>query len=42
MKINHFKFWMLSSIEWRLNEINKQVKELKQSAEYQENGTNHK
>jgi regulator of replication initiation timing len=33
MKVNHFKFWMLSSIEWRLNEINKQVKELKQAAE---------
>jgi len=21
MKVNHFKLWMLSSIEWRLNEI---------------------
>jgi hypothetical protein len=26
MKMNHFKFWMLSSIEWRLNEISKSVK----------------
>ena len=42
MKVNHFKFWMLSSIEWRLNEINKQVKELKQASEYQENNTHHK
>lgn len=27
MKINHFKFWILSSIEWRLNELTKLVKE---------------
>jgi len=33
MKVNHFKFWILSSIEWRLNEIKKQVNEIKQAAE---------
>ena len=26
MKVNHFKLWVLSSIEWRLNEIMKQIK----------------
>ncbi|OHB60807.1 MAG: hypothetical protein A2Y12_19530 [Planctomycetes bacterium GWF2_42_9] len=26
MKVNHFKLWMLSSIEWRLNEIMKVVR----------------
>ena len=29
MRINHFKFWILSSIEWRLTEMRKQLKELK-------------
>ena len=29
MRINHFKFWILSSIELRVNEIMKQVRELK-------------
>jgi len=24
-KVNHFQFWMLSSIEWRLNDIGKRV-----------------
>lgn len=27
-KVNHFKLWMLSSIEWRLNEIMKLVRKL--------------
>ena len=31
MKINHFKLWMLSSIEWRLNEIMKHVRKFKDS-----------
>jgi len=26
MKVNHFKLWMLSSIEWRLNEIMRHVR----------------
>jgi len=25
MRVNHFKFWMLSSIEWRLNEVIKRL-----------------
>ncbi len=28
-RVNHFKLWMLSSIEWRLNEVMKQVRHLK-------------
>lgn len=28
MKINHFKFWILSSLEWRLNEIMKMLKKM--------------
>lgn len=29
MKVNHFKLWMLSSIEWRLNEIMRHVRKPK-------------
>lgn len=29
MRVNHFKVWVLSSIEWRLNELTKLVKEKK-------------
>ena len=29
MKINHFKFWILSSIEWRIIEMNKHLRDLK-------------
>ena len=29
MKINHFQFWILSSIEWRVNETIKHMKQLK-------------
>jgi len=29
MRINHFKFWILSSIEWRLTEMRKELKQLK-------------
>ena len=28
MRVNHFKFWILSSIEWRINEMMKLVREL--------------
>jgi len=28
MRTNHFEFWILSSIEWRVNEISKQIKQL--------------
>ena len=29
MRINHFQFWILSSLEWRLNELMKRIKDLK-------------
>lgn len=29
MKINHFKFWILSSIEWRIIEMMNLIKQLK-------------
>ena len=32
MRINHFQFWVLSSIEWRINETIKHMKELKQNS----------
>lgn len=38
MKINHFKFWILSSIEWRLTEMKKDIKNLKQTT--QQSNTN--
>lgn len=28
-RLNHSQFWMLSSIEWRLNEITKDIRKLK-------------
>lgn len=33
MKMNHFKFWILSSIEWRLTEVKKQLTDLKNKLE---------
>jgi hypothetical protein len=27
MRINHFQFWILSSLEWRINEIMRQIKQ---------------
>jgi hypothetical protein len=30
MRINHFQFWILSSIEWRINETIRHMKQLKQ------------
>ncbi|OHB58883.1 MAG: hypothetical protein A2173_11020 [Planctomycetes bacterium RBG_13_44_8b] len=32
MRINHFQFWILSSIEWRINETIKHLKQLKQAS----------
>ncbi|MFC1635336.1 hypothetical protein ACFL5Z_10885 [Planctomycetota bacterium] len=29
MKVNHFKFWILSAIEWRINEMMAEIKRLK-------------
>jgi len=28
MRVNHFKFWILSAIEWRINEMTIQIKQL--------------
>ena len=30
-KVNHFKFWILSSLEWRLNEMMKVVRRIEQT-----------
>ena len=30
MKLNHFQFWILSSLEWRLDKIEKKLKEMDQ------------
>jgi hypothetical protein len=29
MRVNHFKFWILSAIEWRINEMMVLIKQLK-------------
>lgn len=29
MRVNHFEFWILSSLEWRINEIMKQLREMR-------------
>ncbi len=29
MRVNHFQFWILSSLEWRINEGMKHIKDLK-------------
>jgi hypothetical protein len=29
MRVNHFEFWILSSLEWRINEVMKQVRQLR-------------
>ena len=29
MRVNHFKFWILSAIEWRINEVMAEIKQLK-------------
>jgi len=31
MRVNHFKFWILSAIEWRINELMVQVKQPKKT-----------
>jgi hypothetical protein len=35
MKVAHFEFWILSSLEWRINEIMKQLRELQRDREDQ-------
>jgi hypothetical protein len=29
MRMNHFQFWILSSLEWRINEVMRHIKQLK-------------
>ena len=29
MRVAHFEFWILSSLEWRINEVMKQVRQIK-------------
>ncbi len=29
MRVAHFEFWILSSLEWRINEVMKQVRQLR-------------
>lgn len=31
-RINHFEFWVLSSIEWRLNELTRLTRQMKKAA----------
>lgn len=30
MRVAHFEFWILSSLEWRINEVMKQIRQLRQ------------
>jgi hypothetical protein len=32
MRVNHFKFWILSAIEWRINEMMILIKQIKQKS----------
>ena len=36
MKMNHFKFWILTSIEWRINEMMMHIKQMKKAKNSQE------
>ncbi len=38
MKVNHFKFWILSSLEWRINEIIVLIKKLSKGGTPPESG----
>lgn len=33
MRVAHFEFWILSSLEWRVNEIMKQLRQLRKQVE---------
>ncbi|NOX97822.1 MAG: hypothetical protein GXO98_07195 [Nitrospirae bacterium] len=35
-RVNHFQFWILSSIEWRINEIVKKLNDLTEESEEKE------
>ena len=32
MRVNHFKFWILSSIEWRINEMMVRIKKIEKQS----------
>ena len=32
MRVNHFKFWILSAIEWRINEMMAEIKRLRKQS----------
>ena len=32
MRVNHFKFWILSAIEWRINEMMAEIRHLKKQS----------
>jgi hypothetical protein len=36
MKLNHFQFWILSSLEWRLDKIDKQLRTIEKRLEEEE------
>jgi len=31
MRVNHFKFWILSAIEWRISEMMNEIKQIKKA-----------
>jgi hypothetical protein len=31
-RVNHFQLWILSSLEWRLNEVVKEIDKVKEAA----------
>ena len=33
MRVNHFKFWILSAIEWRISEMMSEIKQMKKSTD---------
>ncbi len=36
MRVNHFKFWILSAIEWRINEIMSEIKQINEIKQVKE------
>ncbi|MBW7989974.1 MAG: hypothetical protein FVQ84_08170 [Planctomycetes bacterium] len=36
MRVNHFKFWILSSIEWRISEMMNEVKQINEIKQIKE------
>ncbi|MGL4688153.1 MAG: hypothetical protein ACRCVS_05635 [Fusobacteriaceae bacterium] len=39
-RINHFQFWILNSLEFRINEIHKKVKKIEKDINIKENNSN--